>query len=175
MNWTEVILFLGLAAAIIVTQVGRRPLTVRRILLPIGIAGYAAYHYLQGIPTAGGDLDFELALTLSGTALGVLAALLMRVQKDEQTGRIVTQAGIGYAALWLVVLGGRLGFAWGATNLWGRQIGEFSVQHEITGSAAWTAAFVLMALSMVIARTVVIGGRALMASSSHSPSMAVQS
>jgi hypothetical protein len=164
MNATEIIIFLGLAAVIIFTQVGRRPLTLRRIVLPPAVAGYAAYHFLQSIPTTGGDLDFEMALTLSGVALGVLAAFLMRVEKDDRTGRIVTEAGIAYASLWLVVLGGRLAFAWAATNLWGRQIGEFSIQHQITSSAAWTAAFVLMALGMVLARTAVVGGRALMAS-----------
>jgi hypothetical protein len=39
---------------------------------------------------------------------------------------------------------------------------QFSLQHAITGSAAWTAAFVLMALSMVVARTVVVSMRALL-------------
>jgi hypothetical protein len=175
MNATEIIIFLGLAAAILFTQVGRRPLTIRRIVLPLAVAGYAAYHYLQGIPTAGGDLDFELALSLSGVALGVLAALLMRVERDPRTGRIITEAGIAYASLWLIVLGGRLAFAWAATNLWSHQLGEFSIQHEITSAAAWTAAFVLMALAMVIARTAVVGLRALAASDLLSPPAAAES
>ena len=46
---------------------------------------------------------------------------------------------------------------WG---IWSYQVMQFSLQHEITGSAAWTAAFVLMALSMVVARTAVVAVRA---------------
>ena len=38
----------------------------------------------------------------------------------------MTQAGIAYAALWSVVFGGRLAFAWAATNLWPHQVMQFS-------------------------------------------------
>jgi hypothetical protein len=31
-------------------------------------------------------------------------------------------------------------------------VGRFSTEHSITGADAWTAAFVLMALAMVVAR-----------------------
>jgi hypothetical protein len=60
------------------------------------------------------------------------------------------------------VFGGRLAFAWAASHLWSQQVAQFSLQHAITGSAAWTAAFILMALSMVLARTVVTAARALL-------------
>jgi hypothetical protein len=86
----------------------------------------------------------------------------MGVERDEQTGRIVTEAGVAYATLWVIVFGGRLAFAWAATNLWPHQVMQFSVQHAITDSAAWTAAFVLMALSMVVTRTAVVAARALL-------------
>lgn len=162
MNTTEIITFAGLATFIIATQLGRRRLSIRRVLLPFLAAGIVGYHYLHGVPTVGGDLDFELTLSLVGVICGVLAASLMRVERDEQTGRIVTQAGVAYAALWIIVFGGRLAFAWVATNLWPHQVMQFSVQHAITSSAAWTAAFVLMALSMVVGRTIVVAGRALM-------------
>ena len=162
MNTTEIIIFVGLATFIIATQMGRRRLTLRRLLLPFLAVGIVAYQYLHSIPTVGGDLDFEISLSLAGALCGVLAASLMTVERDEQTGRLVTQAGIAYAALWVIVFGGRLAFAWAASNLWPHQVAQFSVQHTITGSAAWTAAFVLMALSMVLARTVVVALRALL-------------
>lgn len=168
MNTTEIIVFVGIAALIIGTQVGRRALTPRRFLVPVLAAALVAYHYLQSIPTVGGDLDFEIALASAGALLGVAAAALMRVERDGRTGRLMTRAGTAYAALWIAVFGGRLVFAWGATHLWQHQIFQFSLQHEITGSAAWTAAFVLMALSMVLARTAVVGIRALMVNRSLS-------
>jgi hypothetical protein len=162
MNGTEIITFAGLATLIIATQIGRRQLTARRLLLPFLAAGIVAYHYLHGVPTVGGDLDFEVSLSVAGALCGLLAGGLMGVERDEETGRIVTEAGIAYAALWVIVFGGRLAFAWAASNLWSHQVAQFSLQHAITGSAAWTAAFVLMALSMVVARTAVVAMRALL-------------
>jgi hypothetical protein len=162
MNATEIITFAGLATFIIATQMGRRRLSLRRLLLPFLAVGIVGYHYLNSVPTVGGDLDFEVNLSIAGALCGVLAASLMTLERDAQTGRIVTQAGVAYAALWVLVFGGRLAFAWAASNLWSHQVMQFSLQHAITGSAAWTAAFVLMALSMVLARTVVTAVRALL-------------
>jgi hypothetical protein len=161
MDATEIIVFVGIAALVIATQVGRHTLTPRRFLVPILASGFVAYYYLQSIPTVGGDLGFEIALATAGALCGVAAASLMRVERDSQTGRIVTRAGALYAAVWIIVFGGRLAFAWGATHLWQHQVFHFSVQHQITGSAAWTAAFVFMALSMVITRTAIVAIRAL--------------
>ena len=164
MNSAEFVTFAGLATLIIATQMGRRQLTVRRLLLPFLAASIVGYHYLPGVPTVGGDLDFEASMAIAGMLCGVLAACLMTVERDAQTGRIVTQAGIAYAALWAVVFGGRLAFAWAATNVWSHQVSQFSIQHAITGSAAWTSAFVFMALAMVMARTAVVAARALLIS-----------
>ncbi|HEX6509038.1 MAG TPA: hypothetical protein VF221_15525 [Chloroflexota bacterium] len=162
MNTPEIITFVGLATFIIATQLGRRPLSLRRLLLPLLAASVVGYRYLHSVPTSGGSLDFELSLSLAGALCGVLAAGLMSVERDEQTGRIVTEAGVAYAALWVIVFGGRLAFAWAASHVWSHQVAQFSLQHAITSSAAWTAAFVLMALSMVVARTVVVALRALL-------------
>jgi len=161
MNATELIIFGGLAVLIIGTQVGRHSLTLRRFLIPVLVAGVVGFNYLHSVPTAGGALDFEVILTLAGVACGALAGLLMRVERDAQTGRIVTQAGAAFAALWIIVLGGRLAFGWAATNIWQHQVMQFSIQHAITSSAAWTAAFVFMALAMVLTRTAIVAVRAM--------------
>ena len=163
MNATEIIVFVGLAALIIGLQVGRRQLTVRRLLVPFLAAGVVAFHYLHTVPTTGGDLDFEVSLSLAGALCGVLAGVLMSVERDEQTGRLMTRGGVAYAALWIIVFGGRLAFAWAASHVWSHQVAQFSLQHAITGSAAWTAAFILMALAMVATRTAVLAARALRA------------
>lgn len=162
MTATEIIVFVGLAAFIIATQMGRRHLTLRRLLLPFLAVGIVAFQYLHSVPTVGGDLDFEISMSLAGILCGMLAGFLMSVERDQQTGRLMTQAGVAYAALWIIVFGGRLVFAWGATHLWQHQMMQFSIQHAITSSAAWTAAFVLMALSMVVTRTAVVAVRALL-------------
>jgi hypothetical protein len=161
MDATQIVTFAGLATLIIATQIPRRQLTLRRLLLPFAAAGLVAYHYLNGVPTVGGDLDFEMLLSAFGLGCGLLAGLLMRVERDQATGKIVTQAGVAYASLWVLIFGGRLAFAWAATNVWQHQVMQFSLQHAITSSTAWTAAFVLMAISMVVGRTIVVALRAL--------------
>jgi hypothetical protein len=161
MSITEVTTFIVLAGVVLATQLGRHQLTLRRMILPLLIVAGIGYKYLQGIPTAGGDLDFEIICALAGVACGLLAAGMVRLDREALSGRIITVAGTGYAAVWLVVLGGRLAFGWGASNIWQHQVMQFSMDHAITGSAAWTAAFVLMALAMVGTRTVTVGLRAL--------------
>ena len=55
----------------------------------------------------------------------------------------------------------RLGFAYGSTHWFTRQIASFSTAHHVP-SATYGTAFVLMVLTMIIARTigVVLRGRA---------------
>ena len=163
MNSGQIILFLGLAAYIIVTQLGRHPMSLRRLLTPILLTVGVAIYYLKSVPTAGGDLDFELICVLAGAGFGLLAASVVRVERSADNGKIMTQAGLAYAAIWLLVLGGRLAFAWAAGNPWRQAVGQFSISHAITGEAAWTAAFILMALAMVAARTALLAARVALA------------
>ncbi|MDQ2742389.1 MAG: hypothetical protein M3Z66_08855 [Chloroflexota bacterium] len=163
MSTSEIFLVVSLAVLVIGTQLGKRRVTWHRFLLPFAGVGYAAFYFLRSIPTAGGDLDFELICVAAGLGLGALSALMVRVYRDPTTGRVMARAGAAYAAIWIAVFGGRLAFALAAAHIWGRQVMEFSIQHAITGAAAWTAAFILMALAMVVARSVVMGGKVLLA------------
>jgi hypothetical protein len=88
--------------------------------------------------------------------LGLVAAALVHVERDSR-GRLVMRAGVAYAALWIAVIGGRCAFAYGADHWFPRAIGEFSMRHSITGADAWTAAFILMALAMVVVRVAATG------------------
>ncbi len=166
MSTTEIILFAGLALFVVATQLGRHTVSPQRFLAPLVAVVAVAFTYLKGVPTAGGDLPFEIVCALIGVAFGLLAAGFVRVERDWQTGRVVMQAGIAYAVVWLVAFGGRLVFGWGASNLWRTAVIQFSMAHQITGTAAWTAAFVLMAIAMVATRTLVLGVRTLLATRS---------
>lgn len=169
MSITEIILFAGLALYIVATQIGRHTLSPRRFLTPLIAVVAVAFVYLKGVPTMGGDLSFEIVCALAGLAFGLLAACFVRVERDARSGQIVTQAGVAYAVVWLAVFGGRLAFGWAASGVWRGAVGQFSMTHEITGAAAWTAAFVLMAIAMVAARTVALAARALLAARSAAP------
>jgi hypothetical protein len=159
MSTSQLVLNAALLAFVLLTNLGTRRVTGRRLLLPLVLVGVAGVVFLRDVPTVGGDARLELAGALTGVALGVAAGALMPVGRDAG-GALVTRAGAGYALLWLLVIGGRVAFAYAATGWAARGVGEFSLAHQITGAAAWTAALVLMALAMVVTRVVVTAARA---------------
>lgn len=174
MSTGEYLLNFGLLGVMIGTQWGSHAMTLRRVIVPLVIvAGVGAYFLSAGIPTLGGDQTLEASLAAAGIAFGLLAGAVVDVTRDGRSGRVMVRAGLAYAAVWCVALGGRVLFAWGATTVWSEQIVQFSRTHEITGSAAWTAAFVLMALAMVITRTAVLGTRTALLRAHPLPSMAL--
>jgi hypothetical protein len=158
MTTTEYLLNIGILALVLATNLGTRALSWRRLLVPVLLVALAGFSFLRQMPTIGHDLELELAGLTAGVLLGVLAALLVHVRRVGD--RVVTSAGAGFTALWVLVIGGRMLFAYGAQHWYGRAIGEFSRAHQITGSGAWTAAFVLMALAMVVSRVLVTATQA---------------
>jgi hypothetical protein len=158
MTTTEYLLNIGILALVLATNLGTRTLTWRRLMVPVALVALAGGSFLRQMPTQGHDVELELAGLTAGVLLGVLAALLVHVRRVRE--RMVTIAGAGFVALWFAVVGGRMLFAYGAQHWYGRAIGQFSRVHQITGSGAWTAAFVLMALAMVISRVLVTGAQA---------------
>ena len=162
MTTEQLLLNAGLLVFVLVTNLGTRALTTRRLLFPLAVVAVAGAVYLRDLPTAGGDGRLVLAGALSGVALGCLAGLLMRV-RTTVAGQLVTRAGVAYAALWVAVVAGRVAFAYSATGWAAREVGEFSMRHQVTGAHAWTAAFVLMALVMVTTRVAVTATRSRLA------------
>jgi hypothetical protein len=156
MSTTQYLLNAGLLAFVLWANLGTRAVDRRRFTLPLLLVAVAAGVFLRDVPTAGSDLTLELAGVAAGVVLGLVAAALVRVHRDAR-GRLVMHAGAAYAALWVVVIGGRCVFAYGAEHWFGRAIGQFSMTHHITGADAWTAAFVLMALAMVVTRVAATG------------------
>ncbi len=143
----------GLLAFVLLSNLGVRPVTRRRFTVPIVLVAIAAAVFLQDIPTHGGDLGLQVAGAVTGVLLGLVAAACVRVERDP-SGRLVMRAGIAYAALWIAVIGGRMMFAYGADHWFPRAVAEFSMAHRITGAQAWTTAFILLSLCMVVTRVV---------------------
>lgn len=156
MSTTQYLLNAGLLTFVLWANLGTRTVSRARFTLPLLLVAVAAAVFLRDVPTAGHDLGLELAGIAAGALLGLVAAALVRVHRDA-TGRLVMRAGAAYAVLWIAVIGGRCMFAYGADHWLRRAIGEFSMTHQITGADAWTAAFVLMALAMVITRVAATG------------------
>lgn len=158
MTTSQYFLNLALLAWIISSNVGTRALTRRRLTLPLFIVASAGWFYLKDLPTVGNDGQLELLGLAGGVLLGVVAALTVRVHRDGE--RVLATAGAAFVTIWVAVIGGRVLFAYGAEHWFSRSIGEFSQAHLITGGDAWTAAFVIMALAMVVSRLAVTGIRA---------------
>lgn len=157
MSLAQYALNAGLLVFVLASNLGTRLLTVRRLAMPLVLVVVAGFAFLRDVPTLGNDPILELAGLGCGIALGLLAGGLVAVRHRD--GHLVTVAGTTYAALWTVVVGGRVLFAYGADHWFTAQIGRFSYEHQITGANAWTAAFVLMALAMVTTRVVVTAVR----------------
>src|SRR6202043_2536361 len=84
-----------------------------------------------------------------------LAGLTTRLRLGDD-GRPLGRAGVLGASMWVGGVGARLVFAVAASNGAGPAIARFSIAHHITGSAAWVAALVMMALADVLTRLVII-------------------
>lgn len=150
MSTTQWILNCTLLGWVLMRNLGTRPVTKSTYLTPLAVVAVAAAVFLRHLPTAGHDLTLEVLGLAAGVAFGVLATALTRVRVSARG--VAIRAGVAFATLWVVVIGGRIAFAEWANGPGGRTIGEFSMRHQITGADAWTAAFVLMALAMVAAR-----------------------
>jgi hypothetical protein len=158
MSTTQWILNMTLLGWVLARNLGTRPVNRGTFLVPLAVVAVAAALFLRHVPTIGHDGQLELIGAGAGLVLGLVSAFLTRVHVTA--GRLVVTAGAAFAALWVLVIGGRVAFAEWAAHSGAQTIGVFSMRHQITGADAWTAAFVLMALAMVAGRLLVTGAQA---------------
>jgi hypothetical protein len=158
MTASEYLLNLGLLAFVLYSNVGTHAFGRRQFVRPILIAVGVGSFFLGTVPAAGNDRVLEAAGLLAGLSLGVVSALLVRVRRTN--AGVTTTAGVGFAALWIAAIGARVAFAYGSDHWFSNSLVSFSRAHDITSADAWTSAFVLMAISMVLARVLVTGAQA---------------
>ena len=159
MSTTEILINIGFVA-IVLRQMRERHLAPRDLVRPLALLALVASTYLHGIPTGGNDLVLiGLCMTL-GLTLGGLSAAATTVRPDGEGGALVRARGIA-AVLLAAGIGARMAFAYAAAHGAGPAIAGFSIAHHITGSQAWTAALVLMAICEVTTRLAVVHLRAM--------------
>jgi hypothetical protein len=131
-----------------------------RIVRPLLIAGTIIPLYVKAVSTTGAGLSLEIALAAAGIVLGLAATALMKVYRSPETGKPVSRAGLGYAGLWIAVIGARAAFSYGALHWFSPQLDHWMLSNAVTG-AAITDALVVMAVTMLLTRTIAMAVRAI--------------
>jgi hypothetical protein len=136
--------------AVVVLQMRVRTLTLRSLLLPLGLVAGAGIAYLRPISLAGNNLTLIAALVAAGVTLGTLSGMTTSVWRQGDS--VLSRAGVLAAFLWVLGMGARFAFALWVTHTGAEAVGRFSFHHDITGGHIWQFALVLMAYSEILSR-----------------------
>ncbi len=149
----EIVNALVLAAVLEADLGPHRKIGRFRILRPLVLAAAVVPIFLEKVATHGGGLKVELAGVAAGLMGGLIALVLMRVYRSEKTGKPVSSAKGAYALLWIVVIGARALFSYGAEHWFRDQLGSWLIANSIP-SAAITDGLIFMAVAMLLTRTI---------------------
>jgi hypothetical protein len=153
MTTTEYLLNFALVS-LVALQIRGITVTKAALAFPIVMTLWVAMSLLKSIPAGGNDLVLEVAGAVAGAGLGALAGLATAVTRTGATA--LAKAGAVAAFLWVAGIGARVAFALWVGHGGAATIRDFSAAQHITGGPAWGAAFILMAVTEVLARTGII-------------------
>jgi hypothetical protein len=130
-----------------------------RIVRPLLMAGAIVPLYLEHFATRGNGLTLEIVAAVAGLLAGLAATGLTHVYRSTTTGGPVSRTGTAYAALWIAVIGARAAFSWGSVHWFAPQLTDWAVRNGVTGDAI-TDSLIVMAVAMLLTRTLGLAGRA---------------
>jgi hypothetical protein len=143
---------------LVLLQIKERPMTRRQLIRPLIILGVAVASYLHGIPTQGNDLPLLGVFAVIGGAIGLASGLtvLMHIRSD---GVVTFHSGWASGFFWVLGMGSRFAFVYWISHGGMHTIANFSGNHQITSTEAWTVALLGMAVFEVLGRTVTMALR----------------
>ena len=140
--------------SLVALQIRGHRITRARLLFPVIMTVWACSQFLHSIPTVGNDVVLVTTLAVVGATLGVFAGVSTAISRRGEGA--FAKAGLVAAFFWVIGVGARMAFAIWVTHGGQATVARFSASHDITSGAAWTSAFVLMALAEVVSRTGVL-------------------
>jgi hypothetical protein len=148
--WIVNLVILG---AVLQADLGRQRVWWWRIVRPLVATAIVVPLFLQSPQGAGNGLLFELTVAGGGLVFGLIISLgLMKVGRDQNTGQLTSWAGFPYAVAWVLVIGARLIFSYGADNWFTQDLGRWLQTSHITKDGL-TDGLILMAIVMTLTRT----------------------
>ena len=130
-----------------------------RLLRPVIAAAVIIPLFVSRPVTHGTGLAVEIAGAIAGLLGGLAAAALMGVYRSARTGQPVSRAAVPYAIFWVVVIGARAAFSYGAGHWFQGPLVSWAIANQVT-VAAITDGLIFMAIAMVLVRTIGLGVRA---------------
>ena len=158
---TEAMIVNGVVlATVLASDLGpARKIGPMRLLRPVIAAAVIIPLFVSRPVTHGTGLVVEIAGVVAGLLGGLAAAALMGVYRSPETGQPVSRAAAPYAIFWIVIIGARGAFSYGAGHWFEAPLVSWAIANHVT-LAAITDGLIIMAVVMVLVRTVGLAVRA---------------